>query len=143
MLTTILHAVLDAGFEQLLPQPHNKVVMDLLFVLCTWHACGKLRLHTEMTLVFFKETMKSFSQVLQQFSRLPAGLLKQKSCPEKKQPMVSKRVLLLQRGNHRKIRSLGGNKVWYESCSTCVLTNYMHLVTILWPSHILAHWITI
>jgi len=37
-------------FEELLPEPHNTIVLDLLFVLCTWHAYAKLRLHTTSTL---------------------------------------------------------------------------------------------
>ncbi|KIK75878.1 hypothetical protein PAXRUDRAFT_18604 [Paxillus rubicundulus Ve08.2h10] len=40
-------------FEGLLPAPHNKIVLDLLFDFATWHAYAKLRLHTEDTLAFF------------------------------------------------------------------------------------------
>jgi hypothetical protein len=36
-------------FDNLLPEPHNSVVNDLLFVLAEWHALAKLRLHTEST----------------------------------------------------------------------------------------------
>ncbi|KAJ3540172.1 hypothetical protein NMY22_g4410 [Coprinellus aureogranulatus] len=36
-------------FECLLPEPHNKIVLDFLFVLSCWHATAKLRLHTEET----------------------------------------------------------------------------------------------
>jgi len=38
--------------------------MDLLFMLCTWHALAKLRLHTSSTLQIFKATTKALGQVL-------------------------------------------------------------------------------
>ncbi|TFK47771.1 hypothetical protein OE88DRAFT_1635916, partial [Heliocybe sulcata] len=37
-------------FEGLLPEPHDKRIQDLLFALANWHACAKLRLHTESML---------------------------------------------------------------------------------------------
>jgi hypothetical protein len=37
-------------FEGLFPEPHNKIVLDLLFSLSTWHSLAKLRLHTDSTL---------------------------------------------------------------------------------------------
>ncbi|KAH6893803.1 hypothetical protein BKA70DRAFT_1534526 [Coprinopsis sp. MPI-PUGE-AT-0042] len=39
-----------AVFEGLLPSPHNEIVMDLLFLLCDWHALAKMRMHHEGTL---------------------------------------------------------------------------------------------
>ena len=36
--------------------------MDLLFVLCTWHACAKLRLHTSSTLQILKNTTKALGK---------------------------------------------------------------------------------
>ena len=41
-------------FEDLLPAPHNSIVLNLLFNLATWHGYTKLRLHTEKTLKFFE-----------------------------------------------------------------------------------------
>lgn len=38
------------AFENLLPPEHNKMVLDLLFELATFHGLAKLRLHTERTL---------------------------------------------------------------------------------------------
>ncbi|OBZ68473.1 hypothetical protein A0H81_11674 [Grifola frondosa] len=35
------------AFEGLLPEPHNKVLMDLLFVFAQWHGLAKLRMHTD------------------------------------------------------------------------------------------------
>ncbi|KAK7013429.1 GLOBIN domain-containing protein [Favolaschia claudopus] len=37
------------AFEGLLPEPHNTIVLTLLYTFATWHAYGKLRLHTTGT----------------------------------------------------------------------------------------------
>ncbi|KAF8233955.1 hypothetical protein L208DRAFT_1264075, partial [Tricholoma matsutake] len=56
-------------FEPLLPTPHNKIIMDLLFTLCTWHAFAKLHLHTESTLQFLEESTKALGQALRYFGK--------------------------------------------------------------------------
>jgi hypothetical protein len=55
-------------FEDLLPEPHNTLILDLLFVLCTWHACAKLRIHTTTTLRYLKETIRSLGFILRKFA---------------------------------------------------------------------------
>lgn len=89
-------------FEQLLPEPHNKVVMDLLFVLCTWHAFGKLRLHMETTLVFFKETTKSFGQVLQQFYKITCRAFKTKELPREEAARGRRKAAAAAKGKSQK-----------------------------------------
>ena len=37
-------------FEGLVPEPHNRKILHLLFLLCHWHALAKLRLYTDNTL---------------------------------------------------------------------------------------------
>ena len=54
-------------FECLLPEPFNTVIMDLLFELATWHAFGKLRLHTETTLNDFDNCTTRLGKVLRKF----------------------------------------------------------------------------
>ncbi|KIM52323.1 hypothetical protein SCLCIDRAFT_141368, partial [Scleroderma citrinum Foug A] len=34
-------------FEKLLPEPHNTLVMTLLFLLCHWHGLAKLCMHMD------------------------------------------------------------------------------------------------
>ena len=53
--------------ELLLPEPHNTLVLDLLFILCTWHATAKLCLHTTTTLRYLKEATRSLGFLLQMF----------------------------------------------------------------------------
>jgi hypothetical protein len=42
-------------FEGLLGEPFNSYVLDALYVLCFWHSLAKMRVHTESTLVIFKD----------------------------------------------------------------------------------------
>ncbi|KAJ3562565.1 hypothetical protein NP233_g9492 [Leucocoprinus birnbaumii] len=55
------------AFELLLPEPHNSMVLDLLFTLGTWHALAKLRLHTETTLRLLKATTSQLGYCLRKF----------------------------------------------------------------------------
>jgi hypothetical protein len=54
-------------FEGLFPQSYEKTILDLLFMLATWHALAKLRLHTTSSLSFFKQCTKQFGQVIRYF----------------------------------------------------------------------------
>lgn len=38
------------AFESLLPEPHNSILMTLLFICAQWHALAKLMLHNDFTL---------------------------------------------------------------------------------------------
>ena len=55
-------------FEGLFPQPFEKVILDLLFMLGTWHALAKLRIHSTSSLSFFDGVTKSLGQVLRCFT---------------------------------------------------------------------------
>ncbi|KIO07071.1 hypothetical protein M404DRAFT_137619 [Pisolithus tinctorius Marx 270] len=55
-------------FEGLLPEPYNSIVLDLLFELVTWHAFGKLRMHTETTLFHFDNSTTRLGIALRKFS---------------------------------------------------------------------------
>jgi hypothetical protein len=54
--------------EGLLPELHNKVVLDLLFDLATWHAYTKLRKHTEYTIRSLRSQTKEFGWQLRHFT---------------------------------------------------------------------------
>jgi hypothetical protein len=57
-------------FEGLITQDaHGKTILDVLFILATWHAYAKLRLHTETTLGFFNRTTTALGKILRFFSR--------------------------------------------------------------------------
>ncbi|KXN85079.1 hypothetical protein AN958_11721 [Leucoagaricus sp. SymC.cos] len=54
-------------FESLLPDPHNSVVLDLLYSLRTWHALAKLRLSTETTRRFLHIATSQLGDILHKF----------------------------------------------------------------------------
>ena len=55
-------------FEDLLPAPHNAIVLDLLFYLATWHAFAKMRLHTAASVVDFKGATAALGRAIRQFA---------------------------------------------------------------------------
>lgn len=56
-------------FDGLLPDPFNSIILDLLFELATWHAFGKLRMHTETTLFHFENSTIRMGQMFRKFAR--------------------------------------------------------------------------
>lgn len=54
-------------FEDLLPEPHNGTILDLLYTLATWHALAKLRLHTEWSVDYFEAITKLLGRKLRVF----------------------------------------------------------------------------
>ncbi|KAG2343103.1 hypothetical protein BDR05DRAFT_885297, partial [Suillus weaverae] len=56
-------------FEDLLPGGHNKIVLDLLFNLATWHGYAKLRMHTKDTLDLFNKATIILGQTVQKFTQ--------------------------------------------------------------------------
>lgn len=54
--------------EGLLPEPHNKVILDLAFDLATWHAYAKLRKHTTYTVDSLRSQTKEFGRQLRHFT---------------------------------------------------------------------------
>lgn len=55
-------------FEQLLPEPFNALVLDLLFELATWHGLAKLRLHTDTTLSFLDTSTTRLGKIFRRFA---------------------------------------------------------------------------
>ncbi|KAJ7460440.1 hypothetical protein B0H11DRAFT_2286106 [Mycena galericulata] len=55
--------------EGLLPEPHNEIVMTLWFVLATWHAYAKLRLHSSSTIQCFRAVTTDLGANARRFLR--------------------------------------------------------------------------
>ena len=53
--------------EGLLPEPHNTTVLDLLFLLATWHALAKLNIHTDTSLHLLDVTTTALGAGLRYF----------------------------------------------------------------------------
>ncbi|TBU39561.1 hypothetical protein BD309DRAFT_1003667 [Dichomitus squalens] len=56
-------------FEELLPEPYNSIVLNMLFELALWHGLAKLQLHSESTVDALKETTGTLGQVMRAFRR--------------------------------------------------------------------------
>jgi len=54
-------------FQGLLPEPHNKRVLRLLFTFAHWHGLAKLRLHTDTTLQILDITTTNLGNQLRAF----------------------------------------------------------------------------
>src|ERR1700730_16003837 len=57
-------------FNRLLPEPHNKTLMSLLFCLAEWHALTKLCMHTEITLTQMEQVTTILGSQLQNFCNI-------------------------------------------------------------------------
>ena len=69
-------------FEGLLPAPHNKIVLDLLFDLAAWHGYAKLRLHTEKTLTFFNNAINSLRCSVSKFQEITCSTYQTTELPQ-------------------------------------------------------------
>jgi len=67
--------------EGLLPEPHNKVILDLAFDLATWHTYAKLRKHTEYTIRSLRSQTKELGQQLRHFANKTCSEYKTKRLP--------------------------------------------------------------
>ncbi|KAF9555172.1 hypothetical protein CPC08DRAFT_643236, partial [Agrocybe pediades] len=80
-------------FEGLLPTTqHNELILDLIFVMCTWHALAKLRLHTASTLNGLQESTRSLGQLLRDFSRKVCSKYNTKELPREEAARTRRRA---------------------------------------------------
>ena len=78
--------------EGLLPEPHNKVILDLAFDMATWHAYAKLRKHTEYTLRSLRSQTKEFGRQLRHFSNHTCSKYKTKRLPSEEAARIRRRA---------------------------------------------------
>ena len=57
------------AFQDLLPEPHNKKILHLLFTFAHWHGMAKLRLHTDVTLDILDNLTTQLSKELRDFQK--------------------------------------------------------------------------
>ncbi|KAI6137396.1 hypothetical protein F5141DRAFT_994895 [Pisolithus sp. B1] len=69
-------------FEDLLPEPHNSCILDLLFDLAVWHAYAKLELHTTDTLTFFDTATLTLAHSVQQFIKVMCDTFDTQDLPQ-------------------------------------------------------------
>ena len=69
-------------FEDLLPAPHNSIILNLLFDLATWHGYTKLQLHTEKMLKFFETAIVSLHQSVTTFQEKTSSIYYMTGLPQ-------------------------------------------------------------
>jgi len=80
-------------FENLLPNKHhNTLIMDMLFIFCTWHTYTKLQLHTGSTLQALAETTWALGASLQQFVKIICSSYAMKELPREEAAWVCHRA---------------------------------------------------
>lgn len=72
-------------FEGLLPEPHNTIILDLLFTLCEWHAMAKLRLHTDSSLADLRSVTYELGRLLRLFKDRTCAAFDTKELPREEE----------------------------------------------------------
>ena len=70
--------------EDLLPPPHNAIILDMLFCLAEFHAFAKMRLHTERTLELFEHSVKTLGEVMRKFELVVCPAYETKELPRER-----------------------------------------------------------
>lgn len=94
--------------EGLLPEPHNKVVMDLAFNLAVWLSYAKLRLHTEYTIRSLRSQTKEFGRQLRHYANTTCSQYKTQRLPTEEAARVRRRAAKAKKGNTQ--TSSGGSE---------------------------------
>lgn len=55
-------------FEGLLPEPHNRHILDMLYSLAYWHGLAKMRLHTDSSVVLLDDAHTAMAAHLRIFT---------------------------------------------------------------------------
>ena len=85
--------------EGLLPEEHNKVVLDLAFDIATWHAYAKLRKHTDHTLRSFRSQTKELGRQLRIFLNKTCSVYNTKALPNEEAARARRRAANTQTGD--------------------------------------------
>lgn len=78
--------------EGLLPEPHNKAILDLAFDLATWHAYAKLRKHTEYTIKSLRSQTKELGRQLRHFTNKTCSQYNTKRLPSEEAARIRRRA---------------------------------------------------
>ncbi|KAG6825293.1 hypothetical protein H0H92_004131, partial [Tricholoma furcatifolium] len=78
----ILQCSLPA-FDSLLPKPHNRILLDLLFELATWHGLAKLKMHTDSSLQDLDHSLTRLGKCLCDFKNITCAAFVTRELPGK------------------------------------------------------------
>jgi hypothetical protein len=99
--------------EGLLPD-HDEVILDLLFELATWHALGKLRMHTETTLHFLDNSTIRLGRALRRFKRFTCDSFVTQELPKEAAARGRRKPAYSAKGNSKAMPTKKGKKIATE-----------------------------
>ena len=85
--------------EGLLPEPHNKIALDLAFDIATWHDYAKLRKHTKYSLRSLRSQSKELGRQLRTFANKTCSQYKTKRLPGEEAARGRRRVAKARKGS--------------------------------------------
>lgn len=86
-------------FEGLFPPDHDAAVQSLLYQFAQWHTLAKLRMHSESTITFLKETFKKLSRKLRKFRNHTCAAFTTVELPREKTARQRKAAQRSENGN--------------------------------------------
>jgi hypothetical protein len=86
------------AFDGLFREEDNRSISELLFLLTTWHAYAKLRLHTDTTLGMFETVSKCLCQALKHFATVTCPKYATKELPREANARVTRQRAQASRG---------------------------------------------
>ncbi|KAI9431667.1 hypothetical protein H4582DRAFT_1822149, partial [Lactarius indigo] len=103
----------------------NKTIIDLLFLLSTWHAYAKLRLHTDSTLRMQETVGTSLCQTLRRFASTTCTRYATRELPREKNARVARQQNQLKPCETKATRK-GTSSVKHKRFNMC--TYKMHCI---------------
>jgi len=86
------------AFEGLFYEEDNRSISELLFLLSTWHAYAKLRLHTDTTLEMLETVAKALCQALRHFAVVTCPQYTTKELPREVNARIKRQQAQATRG---------------------------------------------
>lgn len=87
-------------FDGLLPEPHNRAVLKLLFLTSHWHALAKLRMHIDLTLDIFDCVTSLVGAEFRHFSDKTCSQFATRELPREKDARKRRLAKKAQRSSH-------------------------------------------
>ena len=101
--------------EGLLPtQKDENEILDLIFLLATWHAYAKLRLHTDNTLNSFEALMRPLGAALRNFGGKFSDRFETKELPKETDARKRREAAKMSKGKASDRRKGAGSKVRFN-----------------------------
>lgn len=96
-------------FDGLLPEPHNRIVTELLFSLAHWHALAKLRMHNDLTLDIMDAATISLGKKLCTFCQKMCPVFETKELSREYNARMCKHVKAASKTRERKRANTSSN----------------------------------